>query len=123
MLPISADIIERVDGPALSPEDVFGRFGPDEWSGLGIVQDEVVVDRLFQIIDAGVTSPPDAPDGDFGEEAFHQVHPGGAGGREVQPETRMLFEPGHDLGRLVGGVVVKHEMDVARLSDRPVDPA
>ena len=46
-----------------------------------------------------------------------------AGGREVQPEARVLLKPGLHLGRLVGGVGVEDEMDVARLADGAVDAA
>ena len=35
----------------------------------------------------------------------------------------MFFQPRFDLGRLVGGLVVEHQMHVARLDDGPVDAA
>jgi len=82
---------------------------------------KVVVDGGFQIVDAGVTAPADALCRDLGKEAFDQVEPGRAGRREVQLEARVLRQPGLDLGRLVGGVVVEHEMHVARLEDNAVD--
>jgi hypothetical protein len=41
----------------------------------------------------------------------------------MQLEARMLLQPGHNLGRLVGRVVVEHDVDVARFLHRPVDPA
>ncbi len=84
---------------------------------------KVVVDGGFQIVDAGVTAPADALCRDLGKEAFDQVEPGRACWREVQLEARVLRQPCPDLGRLVGGVVVVHEMHVARLEDSAVDAA
>lgn len=46
-----------------------------------------------------------------------------AGGREMQPEPWMPLQPVLHLGRLVGGVVVEHDMNVARPEDRAVDAA
>ncbi len=75
------------------------------------------------LLDADVTASADALCGDLGKKAFDQVEPRRAGWREVQLEARVLRQPGLDLGRLVGGVVVEHEMHVARLEDSAVDAA
>ena len=64
--------------------------------------------------------------GRYGGEVRHGCvtrSPGRAGRREMQMETRMLRQPCLDLGRLVGGVVVEHDMDVAGLEDCAVDAA
>jgi hypothetical protein len=50
--------------------------------------------------------------GEVGEEAFDLVEPGRAGGREMDMPARTLGEPGVDRRRLVGGIVVHHQMDI-----------
>lgn len=88
-----------------------------QMKGFGFVLQQVVVDRILQIVDAGVTAPAYASGRDLREEAFNQVHPRCAGWREMQLEPRMLREPRLHFGRLVGRVVVEHQMHVARLED------
>ena len=75
MLPISPDLIESIKRSALAGDDVFGSPAPDERLGLGVVLHEVVVDRPFEVIDAGVAATADALCGDLGEEAFDEVQP------------------------------------------------
>lgn len=53
-----------------------------------------------------------------GEEAFDLVKPTGRGGREVDMGARMADHPALDGGGLVGGVVVHHQMHVARPPNR-----
>jgi len=54
--------------------------------------------------------------GQFGKEALDGIDPGGRGWREVEGEAGMPPEPLDDLGVLVGGVVVEHDVDLfARL--------
>ena len=51
----------------------------------------------------------------FGEQrkpAFELVQPGGAGRCEVEMIARVAGEPGFGGRRLVGGVVVEHQMNV-----------
>ena len=45
-----------------------------------------------------------------GKEAFHQVDPGGAGGREVEMETWPFGEPVADQSGFVRAVVIQNEM-------------
>ncbi len=75
MLPVSSDFIEFVQRASFSGEDVFGRLCPVERLRLGVVLPEVVVDGGFQIVDAGVTAPADAPCRDLGKETLDQVQP------------------------------------------------
>lgn len=84
---------------------------------------QVVVDRGLQVIDAGVTAAPDAFGRDLGEEPFDHVQSRGAGRREMQLEAWVFVRLGADLGGFVSGVVVEHEMHLARLRHGPVDPA
>lgn len=67
---------------------------------LGVVLHEVVVNRPFEVIDAGVAATADALCSDLSEEALHQVQPGRAGGRELQLEAGMLLQPSLNLGVL-----------------------
>src|SRR5690348_12502994 len=48
---------------------------------------------------------------EFGEEALDGVEPGSGCGGEVEDEARMFLEPRHDIGMLVGGIVVDDDMD------------
>ena len=121
MLPVSPDLVERIERAALAGEDVLGGFAPDEGFRLCVVLQEVVVDRFLEVVDAGVAATADALCGDLGEEALDEVHSGRAGGGEVQLETGMLFQPDLHLGRLVGGVVIENQVDVARFLHAPVD--
>ena len=93
MLPISPDLVERIECAALAGEDVLGALAPDEGLGLDVVLQQVVVDRVLEIVDAGVAAAADPPCGDLGEEALDEVHPGRAGGREMQLEARVFLQP------------------------------
>lgn len=50
--------------------------------------------------------------GDLGEGALDEVEPRRRCRREVELNPRMPVEPGFDLGRLVSGVVVEHQVQV-----------
>ena len=102
---------------------MFGGFGPDKGLWLGVVLQQVVVDCIFQIVDAGAAAPAYPACGDLGKAALDEVQPRRAGGREMQLEPRMFFQPGLHFERLVGGVGVKHQMQVARLANGAVDAA
>ena len=119
LLPISPDLIERVERTALPGENVFGGLAPDERLRLGVVQQQIVVDRVLEVVDAGVATATDALCGDLGEEAFDQVHPGRACRSEMQLEAGMLVQPGLHLGRLVGRIVVENQMNVPRFFSPP----
>lgn len=70
LLPISPDLVERVECAALSGKDVLGGFAPDEGLRLCVVLQQVVVDRAFEIVDAGVAATSNALCRDLGEEAL-----------------------------------------------------
>ena len=59
--------------------------------------------------------------GEFGEPAFHQVHPRAVGGCEVQAEPGVSKQPAVDLRGLVGGGVVDDHMDVELVGNGAVD--
>ena len=63
-------MVERVESAAFAGEDVFGGFAPDEGLRLCVVLQQVVVDRAFEIVDAGVAATSNALCRDLGEEAL-----------------------------------------------------
>jgi hypothetical protein len=84
---------------------------------------EVVADCIFQITKALEDTAPDALRRDLGEEAFDEVHPRRARGREVQMKTRMLRQPRLHLLCLVGSEGVEHEVQIEALVRRSVNVA
>ena len=95
---------------------------PDERFGIGVVAVEVVVDRVLQLGHAGEGAAPYPLPRDFRKEALDEVHPRGAGWREVQLEAGMLGEPGPHLVRLVRRGVVEHDVHVELLAHGSIDP-
>lgn len=120
-LPISPVLVDRVECAALAGEGVLGGFAPDEGLRLGVLVQQVVVDRVFEVVDAGVAAAAHALCSDFGKEALDEVHPGRVGGCEMQLEAGMLFQRDLHLRRLVGRAVVENQMDFAQFIQGPVD--
>ena len=116
-------LIEGVPSSIHFFEDVSGGGGPGEGFGVLVVLGEIVVDGRLQFGDALEDAPADGVLGDFGEEAFDLVQPGGRRRREVEMEAGVLFQPRLDLGMLVGGVVVDDQVDVEPLRRLAVEPA
>jgi hypothetical protein len=54
------DVTERVQGASFAEENNLCRFVPGEVSGRAAVPKRVIADGIFQVTDAGMTSPPDA---------------------------------------------------------------
>src|SRR5579862_6889695 len=52
--------------------------------------------------------------GQFGEEAFNRVEPGGRGRGEMEMKPLVPSEPGLNLGMLVRGIVVHDQMEFPR---------
>src|SRR3546814_14402854 len=59
--------------------------------------------------------------GQFCKPSFDLIDPGRRSRCEVSMPMRAACEPGLDLWRLVGRIVVHHEVDVWPLGDRGVD--
>jgi hypothetical protein len=95
--------------------DFFGRFGPDEGLGVGIVMVEVFVDGSFGAWNGGEDAASDALVSDQAEEALDPIEPGGRGGGEVQVKAGLLGQPCLKVGMLVGGVVVEDEVETSLL--------
>lgn len=72
---------------------------------------DVVSDRPYQFADAAEGSAPDPLVGDFSEEAFHEIQPGSAGGREVLMIVGIRPKLGLHRRISVGAIVVQDEMD------------
>ena len=100
-------MVPTVDGG----EDAVGVGGPDE--GLGIVVGLVdeAVDGGLEVDDGAEHAASEPAPGQLGEEALDAVEPGRRGGREVKNEPGVALQPIHDLGMLVGGIVVEDDMD------------
>ena len=81
-------------------QDVRGAGRPDEWLGLDVVVRHVQLDGQLQCGDAGETVAPDAVLRNVAKEPLDHVQPGGAGGREVHDEARVLGQPFLNLGML-----------------------
>ncbi len=92
-------------------EDVSGCGGPDEGFRIGIMVLQVVFDGGFEVGDAAKHAAADGILGDQPEEALDLVEPRGGSRREVEMKARMAFQPCFDLGMLVGGIVVDHQME------------
>ena len=103
-------------------EDGIGALGPDERLGVGIVGLNESGDIGFELLDTAMDAALDLLVGEQREPAFDLIKPGGAGRRKMHVIARVAGEPGFDGRRLVGGVIVEHQMDVEigrhRLLDR-----
>ena len=103
MLPISPDLIERIEQrAALQGENALSGLASDEGLRLGVVQQQIVVDQVLDVVDAGVSAATVTLFGDLRAEELHKVQLGPAGGREMQLEAGMLFPA--TLASLSGGL-------------------
>ena len=73
---------------------------------------EVVADGLLELSGRTMRAAADVVLSERGEPALDLIEPRRRSGSEVDMESRVACEPGLDRGRLVGGVVVHHEMDI-----------
>jgi hypothetical protein len=99
-------------------QDVLEVRGPHERPRALVVGGDEVVDRVFQVCDAGEAAAADALGGDLAEPAFDQVQPRARGRDEVHVEAWMFREPLADAGMLVPAVVVDDQVQV-QLRRRP----
>src|SRR5260370_19718679 len=87
----------------------IGGAGEGLWVVVGC--GKVSVDGGMEINDALEDAALEPLPGQFGEEAFDGVEPGGRGWGEVEMEALVPFEPGADLGMLVRRVVVDDQVE------------
>ena len=97
---------------------MIGALGPDERIWFLIVDGQVVLNRLFQLPGAAIAAASELLLGEGREPSFDLVQPGSVGGREVQVEVRSAGQAIINHRRLVGAVVVQHQVNVEPLGDR-----
>ncbi len=90
-------------------QDLVRRFSPNEGLGIFVVHIDVFADGGFQLSHATERAASDSLVGDFGEPAFHQVHPGTIGGK-VNMKSWAFGEPFPEERCLVGAVVIHDDM-------------
>ena len=81
----------------------------------------VAADRVLQVSDGFEDAASDFAPRDGREEPFDGVEPRGGGRREMERPSRMTGQPFHDVGMLVGGVVVDDGVDELAGGDRSLD--
>lgn len=79
---------------------------PLEGFGVAVALIEIVEHCLLQVPHCGVAPAPNTALGNFGEQAFDQVQPASAGGREVHVIARMPRQPGLHFADLMSTVFV-----------------
>ena len=92
-------------------DDAIWVGGPDEGLGVVIVLLEEAFDRGLEVDDRMEDAAFQPALGELGEETLDRIEPGARGRREMEDETRVTRQPGHDFGVLVGGIVVENDMD------------
>lgn len=88
----------------------FYRGRPHEGFWRSIVVRDVRFNRLNQLRDAAEHPTADSFGCELSEEAFHQIEPGTARGREMHMEPGMPLQPRLDRGVFVRGIVIHDEM-------------
>src|SRR5437660_10686023 len=87
-------------------QDLIRRLGPPERLRALIRDVDVATDGRLQFPGAAVDATPKLFFGDGGEPALHQIHPGPAGGRDVDMEPGMPHQPAmNQRGPMRAGVV------------------
>jgi hypothetical protein len=82
---------------------------------------KILHDSVNQLADAAEAAGQDRLLAQVPEKPLDQVHPGGAGGRKMQFETRMARQPALDDRMFMGGVVVQNDVDVLAQGNFLVD--
>ena len=102
-------------------QDLIGRLGPPERLRTFIRDVDVATDGRLQFSGATEDAAPKLFLGEGGEPALHEVHPGAAGGREVDMEPGMPHQPAVNHRGLMRTGVVDDEVDVQLRRDRGVN--
>jgi hypothetical protein len=69
------------------------------------------VDGIFEFPQGSEYAALETRLGELGKEALDGIEPGSGCWGEVEDKSPMFFEPLHDVGMLVGGIVVDNDMD------------
>ena len=102
-------------------EDVVGTRCPNERLWVVVVMLDVLGDGLLKIVHGCEAVAPDPVLGDVTKEPLDHVQPGGAGGREVHDEARMLCQPRANLRMLMRRVVVDDQVQDHLLGRLAID--
>ena len=94
-----------------SGDDFVWVLGPGEgfWVCVGVVEE--AVDGIFEFPQGSEHTVLETLLRELGKEAFDSVEPGSGCRGEVEDKPPMFFEPLHDVGMLVSGIVVDDDMD------------
>ena len=116
--------IEGAEAEALDAgEDVVGCPGPAEGLGVTVLGLDVAMNGGLELGGGAVDAPSDLLVGELGEEPLDLIDPRGRRGGEMDVPVRAFGEPGADRLRLVGGVIVHHQMHVEIARNLGVDGA
>ena len=99
----------------------IGIGGPHEGFGMIVGFLQEAVDGGLEIDNRMEDAAFEAAFGQFGEEAFDRIEPGGRGRGVMEDKAGVPVEPGADPGVLVGGVVVEDDVDDLAGRDVGVD--
>ena len=94
-------------------EDLVGGLDPGERGRAGVPFAGEALDRGGEEADVFEAAAPEGLAGQDAEPGLDLVHPGRAGGREVEREAGVLRQPRMDVGGLVGAYVVEDDVDLA----------
>ena len=94
-----------------SGDDFVWVLGPGKgfWVCVGVVEE--AVDGIFEFPQGSEYAALETLLCELGKEALDSVEPGSGCRGEVEDKPPMFFEPLHDVGMLVGGIVVDDDMD------------
>src|ERR1022692_3287058 len=93
-------------------EDLISGLGPGEGPGVLVPGADPRLDVVLQGFDGGVDTAADELVGQQAEPALDLVDPGRSGRGEVDVEARVPAKPRPDIGGVVRGVVVAHQVHV-----------
>ena len=98
-----------------------GVLGPGKgfWACIDIV--EKTVNGIFELLEGSEHAAFEALFCEGGKQALDGIEPGGRRGGEVEHEPRMVLDPFHDIGMLVGDVVIDNDVDHLFLRHPGVD--
>ncbi len=82
---------------------------------------DILLNRRDEFGDAAEDPTPNPLVRQVTEEAFHKVEPRTAGWREMHVNARMALEPSLDLRMLVGGIVIRDQVQGFVLGDLSVE--
>ena len=97
--------------PFDSGDDFVRVFGPGKgfWVCIGVFEE--AVDGIFEFPQGSKNAALETLLCELGKETLNGVEPGSGCRSEVEDKPLMFFEPQHDVGMFVGGIVVDDDVD------------